>query len=389
MRRGLDHRWSVFQGTDILDRLIDTAVEAIYEAAAVPSRWPTTLQAIADCFGDVGAVMSYQREDGGFGAIASASLNALLDDYAKEFGDQDLRALRGVQRGFYLGREGLTDLDVVSAQEMEHHPFYRMLARHGLKYFVGTYVSPDPRITASIAVQRAIEKAPYTEHEIDLMVRLCRHAERALQLSTKLLDAELSNVGLRESLSRLGIGVFALDSLGRIVFSNPVADRLIGDGLFVVNGELRFSPSTGRSDIERMLKTILRGEPLDLSADPKPTLIDREASVRPLTIYVLPIGAARTPVQEFLTHARGLVLAIDPQTGDPPDPAVVRDILGLTLSEARLAALVGTGLRPGQAAVKLGITEETARTALKRVFAKVGVSRQSELSALLTKLVLR
>ena len=31
----------------------------------------------------------------------------------------------------------------------------------------------------------------------------------------------------------------------------------------------------------------------------------------------------------------------------------------------------------------------TARSALKRVFLKVGVSRQSELSALLTKLVLR
>lgn len=183
--------------------------------------------------------------------------------------------------------------------------------------------------------------------------------------------------------------MFALDSLGRIVFSNPTADRLIGDGLFVVNGALRFSPSTARSDIEGMLKAILRGEPLDLSADPKPTLIDREASARPLAIYVLPISIVRTPVQEFLTHARALVLAIDPRTDDPPDPALVRDILGLTLSEARLAALVGSGLRPGQAAVRLGITEETARTALKRVFAKVGVSRQSELAALLTKLVLR
>ena len=372
-----------------MEKVIERAIEAIYDAASDPSRWPATLQTIADCFSDVGAVMSYQREDGGFGAIASTSLNALIDDYIKEFVDQDLRALRGVQRGYYLGREGLTDLDVVSAEEMEHHPFYRMLARHGLKYFVGTYVSPDPRITASIAVQRALGKAPYTKQETDLMVRLCRHAERSLRLSTKLLDVELSNVGLRESLSRLGIGVFALDSLGRIVFSNPAADRLVGDGLFVVDGELRFSPSTGRSDIEGMLKTILRGEPLDLSVDPKPALVDRGAGTRPLTVYVLPIGAVRTPVQEFLTHARALVLAIDPRTGDPPDPAVVRDILGLTLSEARLAALVGSGLRPGQAAVRLGITEETARTALKRVFAKVGVSRQSELAALLTKLVLK
>jgi DNA-binding CsgD family transcriptional regulator len=88
-------------------------------------------------------------------------------------------------------------------------------------------------------------------------------------------------------------------------------------------------------------------------------------------------------------HARALLLAIDPHAGDPPDPGLVRDVLGLTLREARLASFVGIGLRPGQAAEKLGITEETARTALKRVFAKVGVSRQSELAVPLTKLVLR
>jgi DNA-binding CsgD family transcriptional regulator/PAS domain-containing protein len=373
----------------VLEKIIDRAIEEIYEAAPDPSRWPTALQAIADCFEDVGAVMSYQREDGSFGAFGSASLSALIEEYATAFGDQDLRALRGVQRGYYLGREGLTDLDVVSAEEMERHPFYLMLARHGLKYFVGTYVSPDPRIMASIAVQRASGKAPYTEQEIELMVRLCRHAERSLRLSTRLLDAELSNLGLRESLSRLGIGVFALDSLGRIVFSNPAADRLVGDGLLIVNRELRFTPSAGRSDIERVLKAILRGEAFDLSTEPRPILIDREANARPLTIYVLPIGTVRTKGQEFLTHARALVLAIDARTGEPPDPAVVRDLLGLTLSEARLAALVGSGLRPGMAAIRLGITEETARTALKRVFAKVGVSRQSELTALLAKLVLR
>jgi DNA-binding CsgD family transcriptional regulator len=67
----------------------------------------------------------------------------------------------------------------------------------------------------------------------------------------------------------------------------------------------------------------------------------------------------------------------------------VRDVLGLTLGEARLAALVATGLAPKSAAEKLGVTENTARAVLKSVFAKTGVSRQSELAALLTKLVLR
>lgn len=70
-------------------------------------------------------------------------------------------------------------------------------------------------------------------------------------------------------------------------------------------------------------------------------------------------------------------------------PNYLRDVLGLTLGEARIAALVGSGLSPRESAEKLGITEETARTVLKRVFSKTGVSRQSELVALLTKLVLR
>jgi DNA-binding CsgD family transcriptional regulator len=254
---------------------------------------------------------------------------------------------------------------------------------------VAAVVSPDPRINAGISVQRALSQAPYTGSEIELMVRLGRHAERSLRLTTALLDAELANLGLRESLSKLGIGVFALDSLGRVIFSNPAGNRLIGDGLNVLDGHLRFSPSPGRGDIENRLKAILRGEGLDALDKSKPIMIHRQHSARPLTVYVLPIGGIRTPVQEFLTHARALVLAIDPRSGDPADPALVRDLLGLTLGEARLASLVGTGLRPGEAAARLGITEETARTALKRVFSKVGVSRQSELAAMMTKLILR
>jgi DNA-binding CsgD family transcriptional regulator len=66
----------------------------------------------------------------------------------------------------------------------------------------------------------------------------------------------------------------------------------------------------------------------------------------------------------------------------------VRDLFGLALGEARVAALVGSGLSPREAAGRLGISEETARTALKHVFAKAGVSRQNELAALLGRLVM-
>ena len=85
-------------------------------------------------------------------------------------------------------------------------------------------------------------------------------------------------------------------------------------------------------------------------------------------VYLLPITMPAQVAEHFLTRIGAVVLVIDPKQGEPADPAVVRDILGLTLGEARVAALgpVGSGVPPRDAAERLGITEETARTALKR-----------------------
>ena len=51
-----------------------TAIEAIYAAATDPLRWPTALEAAADCMGDVGAILLWRCDDGSFGSIVSPSL---------------------------------------------------------------------------------------------------------------------------------------------------------------------------------------------------------------------------------------------------------------------------------------------------------------------------
>jgi DNA-binding CsgD family transcriptional regulator len=200
------------------------AIRDIYSAALEPARWPAALQAVADIFGDVGAILIYARDDGTFGVVCSPSLQHCVGEYALGWSDRDTRAIRGRERGFFVGRDVITDRDVIT---------------------------PD------------------------------------------------------------------------------------------------------------------------------------------LAVYVLPVSAQAGPAAQFLTHTRAIVLVIDPRAGEPADPALVRDVLGLTLGEARVASLVGSGLAPRAAAEQLGIAEETARSTLKSVFSKVGVSRQSELAALLARLVLR
>jgi DNA-binding CsgD family transcriptional regulator len=46
-------------------------------------------------------------------------------------------------------------------------------------------------------------------------------------------------------------------------------------------------------------------------------------------------------------------------------------------------------MSPRQVSEQRGITTETTRTVLKRVYGKVGVSRQNELTAMLGRLALR
>ena len=60
--------------------------------------------------------------------------------------------------------------------------------------------------------------------------------------------------------------------------------------------------------------------------------------------------------------------------------------MGLTPAEAALANLIGQGHAPARAADLRRITPATARSMLKLIFAKLGVSRQAELAILVTRL---
>jgi DNA-binding CsgD family transcriptional regulator/PAS domain-containing protein len=367
------------------------AIEAIYEAASAPANWPRALQAIADFFGDVGTVMLWHRDDGAVGSFSSPALELAQADYQERgWNRRDIRASRALRALIWVRGETVTERDFMLPGELDTEPFYTdFLASHGLRYCLATGISPDPRVAVALSVQRAIGRPEYSTSEVESMAQLGRHAERSLRLSMRLLDAELANLGLSDALARVGIGVFALDSMARVVFANPAAERLYGESVGLVNGQLRIGTNTVSEVVATAISSAVRGNANDLTAEPKPIPVRRASSNRPLIVYVLPIANLGTLTEQFLTHTRAIVLVIEPEADAPADPAVVRDLLGLTFGEARVASLVGSGIPPRAAALQLGISEETARTVLKRVFSKVGVSRQGQLVALLSKLVMR
>jgi DNA-binding CsgD family transcriptional regulator len=78
--------------------------------------------------------------------------------------------------------------------------------------------------------------------------------------------------------------------------------------------------------------------------------------------------------------ARLLVQIVDPVERRDDRIDLLRDAYGLTVGEARTAALVGSGLSNPAVAAALGISVNTVRTQLARCFDKTGVHSQVALA---------
>jgi DNA-binding CsgD family transcriptional regulator len=86
------------------------------------------------------------------------------------------------------------------------------------------------------------------------------------------------------------------------------------------------------------------------------------------------------------TDAGAIVIIVDPEREPRPSGFEAFRLLGLTMTEARIAAILGTGASPDTAAENLGISIGTVRNHIKRIFSKLDIARQGELVRLAARL---
>ncbi|KPF66551.1 hypothetical protein IP69_14660 [Bosea sp. AAP35] len=369
------------------------AIDAIYSAAGSPALWPDALQSIANCSGDVGAIMIFQRENGALGTICTPSLEMAQRDYERgEWWRYDIRFKRTGELGYLANTDAVTDRHVCSDEEMQSLPYFTTFLRsHDLKWFGGVNISPDPKFALALSVQRRADKPAFGDDELAVLSRLGRHVEQALRLGIRLIRAEAGQATLADVLSKLDVGIYFLDEAARVVFQNEAALAMEGKGLSVVGGRVSVDATPQREELRAAIAAVISMDGSTFSAAPaRPVLVPTSDETGYLAIHTLPVrhGPDRI-IDKLLAGVSGVVVVSRSVNGDPIDPALLRDLFGLTLGEARVATLIGAGIAPRDASKRLGITEQTTRTVLKRIFAKTGVMRQSELAALLSRLVLR
>jgi DNA-binding NarL/FixJ family response regulator len=352
-------------------------IDELYGAALLPSEWPNALESLAAACGGAGAAISRGRIPEP--ALASPSLGASTFEYAAGWWRHDSRAPR--LEAAFKGKP-ITDADLLTVQERARDPYYQdFLKPHGVDNFAGVILNPMPGLSLTVFVEGP---RVFKREQLDTLSRLTPHLSRALATTARLGMTEAFSRDLLAASEHLNCGMILIRPDGRVGFANDQAERMLGDGLTIKAGALYAAATTEQDGLDRLIASLLSGS--QVSGDS--VFVTRPSGKSPLVVQGAPIDPKRHPTLERLgvSSSGGLLLVHD--LAPERQGSIARELqrMGLTKSQARVAELVGSGLSVKQAADETGVVEGTARTQLKAAFARLGVSRQSELAILITKL---
>jgi DNA-binding CsgD family transcriptional regulator len=362
-------------------------IESLYEAALQPDLLPNALHEYARALnGSIGHALTL----GGDGSrlVVSRDGQEGAQAYARQWWRHDIATQRGQSRRL---KGSVNTFDLTSPEERASLAFYQEFAKEFDCFWSCAHIFHRPgAMPLAVGVRRPEHHGPFGPVELERLDRLGRHVARAIDIATRLEAAAAMHDGLCQALTRVGFGVVGISGTGRVLFVNEATQALRCDGLMVSNGALLASMTSRQTELDGLISGTLSLVAGATAEPPRPVSLPRPSGRRPLVVYGFPVSAR----QDALTMSLGgplqaMLVIIEPDGERTLDERLLQQMFALTPAEARVAAAVARGKSPRQAASAFGISEGSLRIQLKRVFHKVGVSRQSELALLLAPLLTR
>ncbi|MBX3580051.1 MAG: helix-turn-helix transcriptional regulator [Rhizobiaceae bacterium] len=361
-------------------------IDLFYRAAMEPELWPDALGRLAEAVGCLGtALIPITPSDTITGLTVSHGLDEAAVDYRRDWWRVDTR----VERIFdlKLARGVFAEAQLFSEDELAQDPIRQeFCASHGIGAFAAQLVEPWPGHVIAFSVQRSLRSGHFAADEIETLNALGQHAARALMITLKLSAAEAIVGGLFDILDRFDGGVFIINARREVMAMNARAEALLGDGISISARRPVAATSRGQKALDASISAALSADRQDGPAGA--IALPRPSGKKPLLAQALPLTSERFVEQAgglALTPDGAFLLVVDPEQ-KPRQPVEALRLLGLSPAEARLAAHVGSGLRRRDAADLLGVSEWTARAALKQIYSKLDIRSQAELVQLVDRI---
>lgn len=340
----------------------DKTVDDIYEAGAIPEKWPRLLRRLSEWTGSSAALILAHTVDGLHGYESEGSWPA-RDDYIREGWATDTTRADWLMGDDYPGFR--TDLDFATPEQLCEIPVYaQFLIPRGLDAGAATLVSglDGDRLLMTF---EGFSGHDASRAAIPALDRLRPHLARAVMLTARLRQAQIQ--ASVEAMEMAGVPAAMITARGQIRSSNARFRTLFDQG------PQPLLPVGARNRLEPLIEAARTGGGGSLAV----ATGDGNA-----VLHVLPVtGQAR---DIFIGCAAMILVA----TGSPasPDHDMLQMLYDLTPAEAQIAAQVAIGLNPATIARRNAVAIGTVRTHLKSIFSKTGLRSQTELAVHLAAL---
>ena len=274
--------------------------------------------------------------------------------------------------------------EFVPQDEYRSSEFYLLYMKPvGARDVLGTDLLAESGILARFRVTRAESEADFGAEDRRLCALLIPHLRQSVEIFARLSRIASERLLYAGTLHQLAVGTVILDSNGRILDKDQIAEDLLkqSDGLVAVNGMLSLSERAASARLHDAVRKIGERERKGERSLAEAIRVERPSGKRDLGLIVKP-----APKPRYLDGQRVPAVVVfinDPDRHTVMTPSALGKLFGLTPAEAALCVLLGDGLTLDEAAEELSVSRNTARAHLRSIFAKTGVTRQTQLVRLI------
>jgi DNA-binding CsgD family transcriptional regulator len=361
-------------------------IGGIYDATLDPSLWPGVLRKTASFVHGWGAALfskdAASKSAGMYyhdGAQDPHYTQLYFDTYVKYDPFNTLHVLADVG-------EPIASSDLIPYSEfLESRVYKEWVEPQGLVDFASVVLDRSSTSAALFGVFRHKQQGIVDVEMLRRMRLLAPHVRRAV-LIAKVIELKTTQADtFAEMLDGLSAAMFLVDATGRVVHANAAGHAMLADGSYIRVSAGRLLATDAEAD--QTLRQVFAAAGFD----------DAHVGTSGISVPLIARGG-----QQLVAHALPLTSGMRMETGNaykaaaalfvhkapldtPPPPAVIAKTYRLTPMELRvlLAAVEVGGAR--DVAEALGISDNTVKTHLKRLYAKTGASRQADLVKLVAR----
>ena len=253
-----------------------------------------------------------------------------------------------------------------------------------IRHLLGADIYTKEGIECRLRITRSHGATTFSAADKALIRYLLPHLKRSIRLHARLDTLECDRQLFAGAVNRMLLGMISFSQDGSIIDSNQEAQRILTekDGIARTGNTLTLASNTENRELQRLLKQALGG-----GRDSGPAVVEAMSVTRlsgrgklGIVVRAIPLG----PWSESKRRPAAVLFLRDPESNSAqPSQEIVRRLFGLTRMEAALAILLAEGLTLDEAAEKLKVMRNTARTHLRSIFCKTGVTRQTMLVRML------